>query len=118
MSAKKSFSITIENKPLITNCYFAKSFSQRLFGLIPYKKLEKKEGLLFKGSCQQMHTFFMRFPIEIVFLNKDKKILHIAHLKPWRISPWISKAYFALELAQGMQEKHQLSVGKTLEFQL
>ena len=46
-----------------------------------------------------MHMMFMRFPIDIVFLNRENKVIRICHdLRPWRFSPIVLGARIALEL--------------------
>ena len=52
----------------------ADSFSQRLFGLMFKKNITY--GLLFK-RCKSIHTFFFKFNIDILVLNKNKEIIAI-----------------------------------------
>lgn len=49
-----------------------------------------------------MHMFFMRFPIDIVFLDRNGIVLKINHhLRPWRVSSLVFGARQALELVAG-----------------
>lgn len=60
----------------------ANTLSKRFFGLMGKK--EANYGLLFK-KCNGIHTFFMRFPLDILFI-KDKKIVYVKrNVKPWKI---------------------------------
>jgi uncharacterized membrane protein (UPF0127 family) len=75
-------------------------------GLLNRTALEDDEGLLFESSrmlpVMWMHTFFMRFAIDIVFLDRDGRIIKIDPLlKPWRFSTLVFGAAQALELAAG-----------------
>ena len=59
-----------------------------------------------------MHMFLMRFPIDIVFLNRDGRVLKIDHrLRPWRVSSLVFGARQALELAAGSAERSQTQPG-------
>lgn len=52
--------------------------------------------------CSMIHTFFMQFPIDVLFLDRQLKVVRVLeNLKPWRISPWIWGAHSVLELAAG-----------------
>jgi len=60
-------------------------------------------------------TFFMRFPIDVVFLDRDRKIVGISHtLVPWRIAG-ARRAVAALELPAGTAEACGLTLGEVLE---
>ena len=53
--------------------------------------------------CAMIHTLFMRFPIDVVFLDRELKALRVVEsLKPWRVSPWVLGAHSVLELAGGV----------------
>jgi uncharacterized membrane protein (UPF0127 family) len=59
-----------------------------------------------------MHMFFMRFPIDIVFLDRQNRVLRISHeLKPWRVSAQVWGARRALELAAGAARRTGTQVG-------
>lgn len=113
---RQTFCVTSQGQKIISRCLYAKTFSQRLFGLIPNKKIEMDQGLLFSGSCQQLHSLFMSFPIEAFFLDENKKIIKIVHLKPWRVSPIVRKARYVLETAAGIEKIYNLKIGQQMEF--
>ncbi len=74
------------------------------------------EGILLR-PCNQIHMFFMRFPIDVIFLDRDYNIIHISHeIKPWRVSRMVMKAGSALECQAGLAVAEGLSVGQQLEF--
>ncbi len=63
----------------------SKTFIQRLFGLISYKKLNDNEVMVIR-KCKSIHTFFMRFSIDVIFTDKNGFILKLKKkLKPWHI---------------------------------
>jgi len=79
----------------------ADTFSSRLFGLIFWPAVEEEEGL-WLSPCAMIHTCFMRFPIDAVFMDENLKVLRVVeNLKPWRFSPWVWGAKSVLELRAG-----------------
>jgi uncharacterized membrane protein (UPF0127 family) len=95
----------------------ANNFLSRLFGLIIRKKLKDKEGFLIE-NCSSIHTFWMRYSIDVIFLDKKNLVLDICHnIKPFRATPFIRNAYYALELKSGTTEKASLEVGDLVQFE-
>jgi hypothetical protein len=93
----------------------ADTFSSRLLGLIPRRTMQPEEGLLL-DPCAMIHTYFISFPIDAVFLDAGLKIVKIIpSLKPWRFSPWVYGAKSVLELAPG-RAASVLAEGDLLEF--
>ncbi|HUO06639.1 MAG TPA: DUF192 domain-containing protein [Candidatus Binataceae bacterium] len=85
-------------------------------GLLGRDGLEPDSGMLFEGSrfppLMWMHMFFMRFAIDIVFLDRNGVVLKIDHdLKPWRVSSMVFRARRALELAAGAASRSQTQIG-------
>ena len=69
-------------------------------GLLGRSSLPSGEGLLLKPAGS-VHTFFMRFPIDVVFLDRDRKVVGVRHgLRPWRVAG-ARHAVAALELPAG-----------------
>lgn len=86
----------------------------RARGLLGREALPPGEGLWLL-PCRQVHTCFMRFAIDVVFLDRAHRVVRIcAGLKPWRFSPWVSDAASALELAAGIAA--DLGPGDSLGF--
>ena len=95
----------------------ADNFFSKLFGLIIRKKLKDKEGFLIE-NCSSIHTFWMRYSIDVIFLNKKNLVLAIYHnIKPFRATLFIRNAYSALELKSGTIEKTSLEVGDLVQFE-
>lgn len=90
----------------------ADSFVSRFKGLMLKKNLEEGEGLLLK-KCGSIHTCFMRFPIDVIYLSADNVILAMETVGPWRIGKLIKGAKNTLELPEGYIEK--LQTGAVLE---
>jgi uncharacterized membrane protein (UPF0127 family) len=98
-------SIKIANNPLT-----------RGVGLLLHSHLTENEGLLI-SPCRSIHSVFMRFKFDAVFLDKENIVLHlIKEMKPFRISKHIWKSAKVLELASGVIEKKQIECGDRLFF--
>ncbi len=91
----------------------ARSFFARLAGLLGRRALAPDEGLLL-APCSNIHTFFMRFAIDVVFLDSDGLILSIHRdVKPWRVKA-MRRAHACLELAAGGALRAGLAVEQRL----
>jgi uncharacterized protein len=65
--------------------------------------------------CPMIHTFFMAFPIDVLFLDRAMKVVRVIEdLKPWRVSPWVFSAHSVLEL-KGGSLKGRVAPGHRLE---
>ncbi|OIQ15709.1 MAG: hypothetical protein BM556_17285 [Bacteriovorax sp. MedPE-SWde] len=79
----------------------ANSFFSRLIGLMFKKEMKGYDGLLIK-RCNSIHTFFMMFNIDAIFMNKDNEVIRIyKSIKPWRMTRIVWKATQVLELRPG-----------------
>lgn len=93
--------ISYNNKVLSTDILMAESLISRLIGLMFKQRLEGADGLLI-DPCRSIHTFFMRYSLDIVFINKDNKIVKIIRdMKPWRVTWIYFRASKTLELPAG-----------------
>ncbi len=86
------------------------NFFSKLTGLVLRKKLRHNQGFLIK-NCNSIHTIGMRYNIDVIFLDKKNKVLAIyCNMKPFRVTPFIKGAYYALEVRAGVIEKTSLKV--------
>lgn len=66
----------------------ARTFAERAKGLIGTKDLAADEGMLIE-KCNAIHTFFMSFPIDAVFLDASDRVVKVVRgIKPWRPLAW------------------------------
>lgn len=78
----------------------ADTFGSRLKGLLGRGGLPAGHGLwLVPGAM--IHTWFMAFPIDAVFLDGGLRVLRVLTLPPWRMTPWVRGARSVLELPAG-----------------
>ena len=86
----------------------------RLKGLIGKKSFKKGEALIFR-NCPSVHTFGMRFPIDLLFTDKRLKVLaSVQDLKPYAFSPFVARASFTIELPAGTLMESHTEVGDEL----
>ena len=108
---------TLEEELLFDSVKTADNFFIRAFGLIFRKEPKPGEGLLFY-KCNSIQTFWMRFAVDVIFLDKNNKILaSITGLKPFRVTPFIKGADKALELAKSSIKNSELKLGDVLLFE-
>jgi uncharacterized membrane protein (UPF0127 family) len=89
----------------------------RFVGLMGKKSLAPAEGLVIIPN-NSVHMFFMRFPLDIIFVDKAHQIVHISHnLKPWRISKIVGKAHYVIELPAYTARQTATEIGDLIEWQ-
>lgn len=90
---------------------------RRVKGLLGRECLEEGQGLLFK-KCSSLHTLFMRFPIDIVFLDRDGKVLKLKKgVKPFKLVAAPLRSYYALELPESTIARSNTRGGDQLIFE-
>lgn len=96
---------------IATKVRIARDYKSRSVGLLNRVSMDKGEGLLIK-PCNSIHTFFMKFPIDVVFLDKSSKVVKIvSNLMPWRLSSCMLRGHMTLELPCGSIKEYQVSIG-------
>ncbi len=92
----------------------ADGFFARLWGLQGKKELNEGEGLLIR-PCRQIHTFNMRFSLDVLFLSEEGIVVHIVpFLGENAISEYIRAAYQVVELRSGTLCGKNVSVGEKI----
>lgn len=93
----------------------AKTFKTRLLGLMFRPSLAQGKGLWLQPCCQ-IHMFFMRFAIDVIFVDASGLVKGVLeNFKPWRISPIFWGASGTLELPAGTL-KGRVKKGDRVEF--
>jgi uncharacterized protein len=91
-------------------CVVADRMLPRMKGLLGKRELSAGEGILIQPA-PSIHTFFMRFPIDVVFLAKNGEVMKIApNVGPWRMRS-CRRAFAVLELPAGEAEQRGITVG-------
>jgi uncharacterized protein len=107
----KTNNAVLVEKVVLANTPFA-----RIRGLLGKKKLDIGEGIIL-SPCTSIHTFFMQFPIDILFVDKNNKVIKaISSLKPFRLTTVYFKAAFAIEIPAGTISSTSTHEGNELLF--
>ena len=101
------------NTVLADAAEMADTSAKRRTGLLKHERLNPGEGLWIV-PCESVHTFFMKFPIDLVYLDKRRKVRKVRHRVPaWRLSACLL-AHSVLELPAGTLEQTGTRVGDEL----
>ena len=94
----------------------ANTRSTRNVGLLKHKSLNPGEGLWIV-PCQSVHTFFMKFAIDLVYLDRRRRVRKVRHaVPPWRVSGcW--RAHSVLEFPAGSVAPTGTQPGDQLEIE-
>jgi len=110
----KFYKIQKDGVEIANKVQVADNFVTRLVGLMFSNGLGEKDGLLFYPS-NSIHTFFMNYPIDVVFMDKnDKVVKFIPSMKPWRMTRMYFGAFKVLEMMGGTL-KIELNPGDKLD---
>jgi hypothetical protein len=102
------------NTVLATCMEVADSSSARNKGLLGRERLAPGEGLWI-SPCEAVHTFWMRFSIDLVYLDRKDRIKKLrGEVRPWRLSACLT-AHSVLELPSGTIRDTRTQLGDTLE---
>lgn len=95
----------------------ARSSWSRLIGLLGRSSLREGEGLLLE-PCNAVHMFFMRFAIDVVYIDKQRRVVKLVErLRPFRVSAAFRSAHAALELPVGAIAASGTQGGDQLAFE-
>jgi len=98
-------------------CTLARDPYSRMRGLLGRGGLAEGEGLLLQPAAS-IHTFFMRFAIDAVFLDAERRIVRIASdVRPWRAAA-AKRSRAVLELAAGEAARVGLQPGHLLQLEV
>ncbi|MEM8499613.1 MAG: DUF192 domain-containing protein [Pseudomonadota bacterium] len=104
-----------ENEPhsAVIEATHAKTFFKRLRGLLGKAPLAYREGLLM-SPCNQVHTIGMRYPLDVVYLDRDGRVVKcVENVKPFRFSA-AKGARHTLELAAHTAKELGITPGEHL----
>jgi uncharacterized membrane protein (UPF0127 family) len=98
---------------LATTVELARTSETRRRGLLGRDSLAPSTALVI-APCSAIHTFFMRFAIDVVFIDRQGRVLKIVRrLRPWRVAASL-RAYATIEMAAGSAALDGLSIGDSL----
>ena len=86
-----------------------------MVGLMNRKSISEQEALIIT-HCQSIHMVFMRFSMDVLFLDKKNYVVGLVEgIRPFQFSPLFFKASYAIELAEGVIAKSQTALGDEIE---
>lgn len=92
----------------------AATSAERRTGLLKHNKLDEGAGLWIV-PCEAVHTFFMKFAIDLIYLDKKRRVRGtVRALPPWRISMCLP-AHSVIELPPGTIDRSGTAKGDELE---
>lgn len=100
---------------LAESAEIADTSKKRRIGLLQHDSLPAGHGLWI-APCEAVHTFGMKFPIDVIFLSKKRKVLKIRKSMPRRRIAVCLRAHSVLELRAGTAEEKRTEPGDQLEF--
>lgn len=113
MAAQSDTARTPRGDVLVSAIEYARTPGRRMRGLLGRSALGAGNGLWIEPA-PSVHTYFMRFAIDVVFLDRDRRVLRVAErIAPWRVVG-ARHARVALELPAGAASRAGLAVGDTL----
>lgn len=108
--------INNSERTLVGNLTVADSIFSRMKGLLGKNILSEGEGLWIR-PCKGVHTFGMKFAIDVIILNREQRVIAIKNeLKPNRITTIYSDAATVLELPAATARDAKLSIGDVINF--
>jgi uncharacterized membrane protein (UPF0127 family) len=113
----QAVNVSKNGKVVARRVEYAETSAQRRKGLLGRSQMDPEEGL-YIAPCEWVHTFGMRFPIDVAFLAGDGRVLTVHHgLKPNRLSKIAWRAEGVLELAAGRLHATGTARGDVIKFQ-
>jgi uncharacterized protein len=102
---------------LATNLVLADTHWSRFRGLMAKDAVDFQNGSgLWIVPCRGVHTFAMRFAIDVVYLNAEQHVVYVQeNVKPWRMAPIRLAAASVVELPPGTIGKTQTGVGDVID---
>lgn len=98
---------------------FARSIISQVIGLMFRRSIPESYAMIFEVGREErvdIHTFFVRFSIDLLFLDRDKKVVEVKE----NMRPWLdiyfpkNKAYYIIELPGGKVKKAGIMAGERL----
>lgn len=95
-----SVKLSTKNGISIENVRLAEHFWTRFLGLMGRRSMPSCNALLLM-KCGSIHTFFMRFSIDVVYFSRDFKVIGVQTIRPWRFGKIIRGVNHILEIPSG-----------------
>lgn len=102
---------------LADRALYARDFWTRGRGMLARPAPEAGEGMVLE-PCSSVHMFGMRYALDVVFADRQARVARLVDgLKPWRFSPVVRGAHYAIELPVGTIAASRTEVGDQLQLE-
>ncbi|OEH86181.1 hypothetical protein BHU72_11630 [Desulfuribacillus stibiiarsenatis] len=110
--------INLSNHRTLANSLFkADTFWKRFKGLMFTKELSADCGLQIH-PCRSIHTFFMNYTIDVLYLDDKNRVIAIDHkMKPYKLGKYYKASQSVIELPAGRASETNTNIGDQLEIQ-
>jgi uncharacterized membrane protein (UPF0127 family) len=109
--------VTATSGSLIATVDVADGLWARMVGLLGRKHLDADTGMLFE-RCHAIHTWFMQFPIDVLFLDREGEVLQaFDEVQPFRFASASRRAWITIELHAGARRRGNIGVGTHLRIE-
>ena len=101
------------------NIEFAGTAISRMLGLMFRRHIPDDYAMIFslkKKTDVSVHMLFVFFPIDVIFLNEEKKISGFSRLAPWTGYKTMKNVKYVIEMKAGTIGKNKLAIGGQMEF--
>ncbi len=101
------------------NIEFARTKLSQMSGLMFRKSIPSDYSMIFilkKQSSVNVHMLFMRFPVDVIFLDEEKRVLGFARLNPWTEYKAMKGIRYVVEMKAETIERYDISIGGQMEF--
>lgn len=104
------------NEQLFEKVKLAGSFGAKLRGLMFYREMPAIDGLLLY-PCNTVHLFWMRFPLDLIYLSRERVVLFIETKSPNQLGSYLKNAYYVLETEAGTGASKNIRVGDRIRWE-
>lgn len=101
---------------LLSDLRVTETMFERMRGLLGREPLNENQGFWIE-PCNAIHMWFMHYPLDIVFIDRKKRVCHLVEaLRPWGCSASF-RAAAVLELQAGQIQRKNIQIGDKLQWQ-
>ncbi len=105
---------SVDGRTIADSVIYADGPISRMRGLLGKQEIGEKEGC-FLSPCSSIHCLGMKFPIDVVYLDRDGRVLHLERCDPGAMGSKVKGAKRVLELAPGRAQAFGLAIGDVVE---
>jgi len=110
-SAEPTHEMTLPGGQVVARCLYQPGLLFRMRGLLGRDSLPQGTGI-WLNPCNSIHMFFMRFPIDALFLDRNQRVVSVvSHLRPWRLVWPVKGASSCVEVPAGTADEWGIKPG-------